>query len=218
MAGLLVSHWFVEFFALYVVSVTAAVFGATNVPAMTVAAGVVGSGAIGVFILVERASLGFGRLRPEIATVYDPAFWAVERHWKLSDTPLTALFAGTPMRNLITRLLGVKIGRKVFDDGCFLSERTLVEIGEGANLNQAAVIQAHSLEEGVFKSDYVRVGADCSVGPGAFVHYGVTMHENTCLDADSFLMKGEITPAHSHWRGNPARLVRRRASAPAKSR
>jgi non-ribosomal peptide synthetase-like protein len=218
MAGLLVSRWFVEFFALYVVSVTAAVFGATNVPAMTVAAGVVGSGAIGVFILVERASLGFGRLRPEIATVYDPAFWAVERHWKLSDTPLTALFAGTPMRNLITRLLGVKIGRKVFDDGCFLSERTLVEIGEGANLNQAVVIQAHSLEEGVFKSDYVRVGADCSVGPGAFVHYGVTMHENTCLDADSFLMKGEITPAHSHWRGNPARLVRRRASAPAKSR
>jgi non-ribosomal peptide synthetase-like protein len=185
---------------------------------MTVAAGVVGVGAIGVYILVERASLGFGRLKPEIATVYDPAFWAVERHWKLSDTPLTALFAGTPMRNLITRLLGVKIGRKVFDDGCTLSERTLVEIGDGANLNQASVIQSHSLEEGVFKSDYVRIGAGCSVGPGAFVHYGVTMHENTCLDADSFLMKGEITPARSRWRGNPARLVRRRASSPAQRR
>jgi len=218
MAGLLVSRWFVQFFALYVVGVTAAIFGATDFLAMTVAAGVVGVGAIGVYILVERASLGFGRLKPEIATVYDPAFWAVERHWKLSDTPLTALFAGTPMRNLITRLLGVKIGRKVFDDGCTLSERTLVEIGDGANLNQASVIQSHSLEEGVFKSDYVRIGAGCSVGPGAFVHYGVTMHENTCLDADSFLMKGEITPARSRWRGNPARLVRRRASSPAQRR
>jgi non-ribosomal peptide synthetase-like protein len=217
MAGLLVSRWFVEFFALYVISVTTAVFGATNFPAMTAAAGVAAVGAIGVYILVERASLGFGRLKPEIATVYDLAFWAVERHWKLSDTPLTALFAGTPMRNLITRLLGVKIGRKVFDDGCILSERTLVEIGDSVNLNQASVIQSHSLEEGVFKSDYVRIGAGCSFGPGAFVHYGVTMQDNTCLGADSFLMKGEITPAHSRWRGNPARLVRRRASAAAGS-
>jgi non-ribosomal peptide synthetase-like protein len=207
----------VEFFALYVISVTTAVFGATNFPAMTAAAGVAAVGAIGVYILVERASLGFGRLKPEIATVYDLAFWAVERHWKLSDTPLTALFAGTPMRNLITRLLGVKIGRKVFDDGCILSERTLVEIGDSVNLNQASVIQSHSLEEGVFKSDYVRIGAGCSFGPGAFVHYGVTMQDNTCLGADSFLMKGEITPAHSRWRGNPARLVRRRASAAAGS-
>jgi hypothetical protein len=33
------------------------------------------------------------------------------------------------------------------------------------------------------------------------------MNENTHLDADAFLMKGEITPAGSRWRGNPARLV-----------
>jgi hypothetical protein len=33
------------------------------------------------------------------------------------------------------------------------------------------------------------------------------MHEGTRLDADSFLMKGEITPPRSRWRGNPARLV-----------
>ena len=33
------------------------------------------------------------------------------------------------------------------------------------------------------------------------------MHEKTILDADSFLMKGEITPPRSHWRGNPAKLI-----------
>ncbi len=57
----------------------------------------------------------------------------------------------------------------------------------------------------------MRIGDDCSLGVGAFVHYGVTMHENTHLDADSFLMKGEITPAGSRWRGNPARLVNGRS-------
>ena len=128
--------------------------------------------------------------------------------------PLSYLFSGTPMRNVVSRLLGAKIGRKVFDDGCLLSERTLVEIGDYANLNHASFIQSHSLEEGVFKSDFVRIGAGCSLGVGAFVHYGVVMHEETRLDADSFLMKGEITPPHSRWRGNPARLVSRRFAPP----
>ena len=211
MAGLLASRWLIAFFAIYAFALTADVFGATNLIAMTLAAGVVFIVSIGVFVVIERASIGFGRLTPEIATVYDPSFWRVERHWKLSDTPLTALFAGTPMRNAISRLLGVRIGRRVFDDGCVLTERTLVEIGDEANLNQGSIVQAHSLEEGVFKSDHVRIGAGSSLGVGSFVHYGVVMHEKTRLDADSFLMKGEITPAHSRWRGNPARLVQRRA-------
>jgi len=39
------------------------------------------------------------------------------------------------------------------------------------------------------------------------------MHEKTILDADSFLMKGEITPPRSRWRGNPARLIQAHAAA-----
>jgi acetyltransferase-like isoleucine patch superfamily enzyme len=61
----------------------------------------------------------------------------------------------------------------------------------------------------------VRIGAGASVGAGALVHYGVTMGEGTRLDADAFLMKGEVTPPGSRWRGNPARLV---SSAPAAAR
>ena len=213
-AAFLVLRWFVQFLALCVMTLSAEIFGVTNFPAMAIAAGVVLVGALGVFVFVERASIGFGRLEPDLATVYDPAFWRVERHWKLSDTPLSYLFAGTPLRNVVSRLLGVRIGRRVFDDGCLLSERTLVEIGDYANLNHASFIQSHSLEEGVFKSDVVRIGAGSSLGVGAFVHYGVVMHEETCLDADSFLMKGEITPPHSRWRGNPARLVSRRIEPP----
>jgi hypothetical protein len=29
------------------------------------------------------------------------------------------------------------------------------------------------------------------------------------LDADSFLMKGEVLESHTGWRGNPAKLARR---------
>ena len=46
-------------------------------------------------------------------------------------------------------------------------------------------------------------------GAAAFVHYGVIMGERAVLDADSFLMKGEVLDPHSCWRGNPAKLYRR---------
>ena len=39
------------------------------------------------------------------------------------------------------------------------------------------------------------------------------MNEKTVLDADSFLMKGEITPPRSRWRGNPAKLIDARPAA-----
>ena len=70
--------------------------------------------------------------------------------------------------------MGMKVGRKVFDCSRSITERTLTEVGDYANLNEGCVLQAHSLEEGVFKSDYIRLGSGCSIGPGAFVHYGVT--------------------------------------------
>jgi hypothetical protein len=34
------------------------------------------------------------------------------------------------------------------------------------------------------------------------------MGDHVVLDADSFLMKGEVLDSHTGWRGNPAKLVR----------
>jgi non-ribosomal peptide synthetase-like protein len=166
-------------------------------------------GAILYFGLLERLTLGFKRLQPKIATIYEPYFWFHERHWKLSDSPIVRLFPGTPFKNLISRLVGVRIGRKVYDGGCIMTDRTLVEIGDYANLNEASVLQAHSLEEGAFKSDLVRIGKACTLGPAAFAHYGVTMGDHSVLAADSFLMKGEVLDPHTVWCGNPAKLCRR---------
>ena len=71
------------------------------------------------------------------------------------------------------------------------------------NLNEGCVIQCYSLEDRVFKSDYVKIGNGCSIGNAAFVHYGVIMGDNVVLDPDSFLMKGEILDHGAHWGGKP---------------
>ncbi|SIQ45372.1 non-ribosomal peptide synthetase terminal domain of unknown function [Rhizobium sp. RU35A] len=162
--------------------------------------------AIPFYILMEWASLRFRKLQPQMTTIYDKTFWSHERHWKVADSPIVRLFPGTPFKPMILRALGVKVGKRVFDDGSNLTERSLVEIGDDVTLNEGCVIQAHSLEEGAFKSDHIRIGNGCTLSPAAFVHYGVVMGDGSVADVDSFIMKGEILEPNSIWRGNPAKL------------
>jgi non-ribosomal peptide synthetase-like protein len=154
---------------------------------------------------LERATLGLGSLRASVVSMYDDYFLFHERHWKFCSYLLPMLFKGTPFKNVISRLLGVKLGRMVFDDGCWFADKTLITVGDYANLNDSTGLQGHSLEEGVFKSDYIVVGNGCSLAPEAFVHYGVRIGDNVVIDPDSFVMKGESADANTTWRGNPAK-------------
>ena len=155
------------------------------------------------FVLVERLSTMFRDLQPQYCSIYDPYFWWHERFWKLSWQPL--ILDGTPFKNLTWRLQGVRIGKRVFDDGCAIVEKTLVTIGDHCTLGVRSIIQAHSQESGAFKSDRIAIGAGCTLGIASLVHYGATMGDGAVLASDSFLMKGEQVPAQERWGGNPAR-------------
>ncbi|WP_181795541.1 Pls/PosA family non-ribosomal peptide synthetase [Streptomyces sp. WELS2] len=155
------------------------------------------------YVLVERCMTGFRALRPQLCSIYDRNFWLHERLWKIPVQYLN-IFNGTPYKSLVWRLLGVRMGRRVFDDGCFMTERTLAAVGDECTLNAGSKIQCHSQEDGTFKSDGITLGARCTLGVAAHVHYGVTMGEGSVLAPDSFLMKGEEVPPNAHWGGNPA--------------
>ncbi|MEV4757723.1 Pls/PosA family non-ribosomal peptide synthetase [Micromonospora sp. NPDC049559] len=160
-------------------------------------------------VALEWTSLGFRRLRPLYCSIYDPRFWRHERYWKLAEVGFLALFNGTPFKPLVLRMLGVRVGRRVYDDGCGMPERSLVEIGDYCTLSEGSILHTHSLEDGTFKSDRVRLGNGCSVGTGALVHYGADLADGVVVAPDSFVMKGSSAPAYTIWRGNPARLVSR---------
>ena len=64
-------------------------------------------------------------------------------------------------------------------------------IGDDCTLNAGSVVQCHSQEDGAFKSDRIAIGSGCTLGVGAFVHYGVTIGDGASSARDSFLMKGE---------------------------
>jgi non-ribosomal peptide synthetase-like protein len=170
---------------------------------------------IGYFVLVERVVTGFRALQPRFCSIYQPAFWEHERFWKVPSVAYIQMFNGTPFKSVVWRLLGVRVGRRVLDDGCSIVERTLVRIGSECTLNAGSILQSHSLEDGTFKSDHIVVGDRCTIGTGAFMHYGIVMGDDAVLDADSFLMKGEHVPPGSRWQGNPAADARATRAVPA---
>src|SRR6266571_4115621 len=157
------------------------------------------------YALVERCFETLGPPPPAICSIYDPGFWWVERVWKLHPISFMHLFDGTPFKSVLWRLIGVRFGKRVFDDGVFISEPPLTVIGDECVLNQQSIVQCDSQEDGTYKSGPMTIGSGCTIGVGAFVHYGVTMEDDSVLAADSFLMKGETVPRASRWGGNPAR-------------
>ncbi|HVH23632.1 MAG TPA: Pls/PosA family non-ribosomal peptide synthetase, partial [Pseudonocardia sp.] len=157
-------------------------------------------------VLQERASAGFRRLSPQFCSIYDPYFWWHERFWKLSGQ--AEVLNGTPFKGWTWRMVGLRVGRRVFVDGCGITEMTLVSIGDDVVLNAGSTLQSHSMEDGTFKSDHITIGNGVTLGTGAFVHYGARIGDGALVAADAFLMKGEQVPAGSVWRGNPAQPVR----------
>ena len=157
------------------------------------------------YAAVEGCFEKLGPPPPAICSIYDRRFWWVERVWKLHPINFLHLFDGTPFKSLLWRVIGVRMGRRVFDDGTYISEPTLTAVGDECVLNHRTIIQCDSQEDGTYKSGRTTIGAGCTLGVGSFIHYGVTMGDGAVLAADSFLMKGEDVPPGAGWGGNPAR-------------
>ncbi|MDX2702985.1 phosphopantetheine-binding protein [Streptomyces sp. PA03-6a] len=206
MALHLLARWVFFFWVALVVSVAADLYDALGVSVIALANILTLAFTVADMVLSERIATGFRGLRPLYCSIYERPFWRHERYWKVTSVSEAIMFFnGTPFKSVIWRWLGVRVGRRVFDDGCYFPERSLVAVGDECVLNEGSRIQCHSQEDGTFKSDHSALGAGCTLGVGALVHYGVTMGDEAVLAPDAFLMKGEEMPPGAHWAGNPAR-------------
>ncbi|HEX3610282.1 MAG TPA: Pls/PosA family non-ribosomal peptide synthetase [Sporichthyaceae bacterium] len=163
----------------------------------------------GVFLMlfymaVERAVTHYATLVPDGVSIYDNKFWRHERYWKIPNRGYVQFLAGTPLKPIFWRMLGMKVGRQVFDDGAAFPEKSFMTIGDFVTLNLASGVQTHSQEDGAFKSARSEVCAGATLGVASFVHYGTRIGAGAVIAAGSFLMKGEQVPDGEHWGGNPA--------------
>jgi non-ribosomal peptide synthetase-like protein len=209
----LFSNWFLVFLQATSTLVAIALFPLFGLAGVFVTGGVSFVVSLLWMWLVERGVLRFGSLRPRVVPLLDRYFWFHERTWKLTGLWFIApMFAGTPFKNWFSRMEGVRLGAKVFDDGAYFDEYTLIEVGDMANLNSHCVMQPHSLEERVFKSGRITLGEGATLGCAANLHYDIVLGDYVSVEQNAFVMKGEVLDEDTTWRGNPARSLGRSPS------
>ena len=149
-----------------------------------------------------------GRYRPFVRPLWTPFVWRLElvnALYEFLAAPLALeAFQGTPFLPWYLRLLGARIGRRVYIDTTGFLEWDLVELGDRAALNEDCIMQTHLFEDRVLKASKLRIGADCAVGAASVVLYDAEMEDGARLDALSLIMKGETLPANTAWLGSPA--------------
>ena len=76
---------------------------------------------------------------------------------------------GTPLLTVWFRMLGSTVGRGVWCETYWLPEADLVELGDGATVNQGSVVQTHLFHDRMLNTDVVRLGAGATLGPNSVI-------------------------------------------------
>lgn len=172
-------------------------------PALCLGCGVLA----GLFVVAAKWVL-IGRYAPGERPLWSHFVWRTELitalHENLANPFLVDMLTGTPLAPVFFRLMGSRIGRRVYMETTCLTEFDLIHVGDGACLNADCTLQTHLFEDRVMKMSRIDVGPGCTVGQQAVVLYDSSMSEGATLAELSLLMKGESLPSNTRWQGSPA--------------
>lgn len=164
-------------------------------------------------IIISLKWLLVGRYRESATPMWTPFVWCSELITALFDTFISPFlleaFLGTPFVALFLRLLGAKIGKRVFINTLYFSEFDLIKIEDDVCLNRDTTIQTHLYEDRIFKMSNIKIEKGCTVGDRSIVLYDTIMKHHSSLGNLSLLMKGEVLYPNSDWEGIPAKRIYR---------
>jgi non-ribosomal peptide synthetase-like protein len=168
-----------------------------------------GCGLAACFFTILAKWLLVWRYRPGEKPLWSTFVWRNELlnalHEHVAGPFLVGSLTGTPFICWYFRLLGSRIGRRVYMETTDLSEFDLACIGDEAALNADCTVQTHLFEDRVMKMSTIEIDSGCNVGAGSLVLYDTCMKAGSTIGPLSLLMKGETLPAGSQWEGVPAR-------------
>jgi len=153
-------------------------------------------------IAVKWTVLGRARAgRYPLWGAYYLRFWLVRN--TIAGLHLSRL-SGTPLLPWALRLLGARVGSDVHLDSDEIAAFDLVEIGDGACVDEGASLVGAEVESGVLILGTVRVGRGCFVGARSVLRPGTVMEDGARLDDLSLLPAGGRVPRGETWAGSPA--------------
>lgn len=155
-------------------------------------------------------TLLIGRYKPDARPLWSTFVWRNEFINSISENLVYPffefMFLGTPFAPIYFRIMGCKIGKKIFMETTEITEFDLVTIGDDSALNYGCTIQTHLFEDRVMKMSAVNIGNACTIGSLSVILYDTRMYDHSSLQGLSLIMKGESLPKNTHWQGSPCQL------------
>jgi acetyltransferase-like isoleucine patch superfamily enzyme len=123
------------------------------------------------------------------------------------------VFRASPLWTLYMRWNGARIGRGVHINSLSISDHNMLEFGDGVVIGESVHLSGHTVEGGVVKTGYVRLGKGVTVGLGSMVAIGVEAGERCQIGALSVVPKNTKLEPDSVYVGVPARKIDRTSRA-----
>jgi non-ribosomal peptide synthetase-like protein len=148
-----------------------------------------------------------GRHRRSEQPLWSSFVWRNELADTFVEVLATPWFAGlatgSPLINLWFRAMGARVGRGVWCESYWLPEPDLVELGDGATVNQGSVVQTHLFHDRLLVTDTVQLRRGATLGPNSVVLPAAVLGRHATVGPVSLVMRGETVPDKTRWIGNP---------------
>jgi non-ribosomal peptide synthetase-like protein len=125
----------------------------------------------------------------------------------LSVPFLLDFLRGTVWLPFMLRLLGAKIGKRVWLNTTDITEYGMVSISDDAALNEGSGPQTHLFEDRVMKVGPVKIGARSSIGTRSIILYDSEVGDDVNIEPLSLVMKGEKLQNGTKWAGSPVKAM-----------
>lgn len=113
----------------------------------------------------------------------------------------------SPISNLFYQMMGMKIGKGVVINTTWISDPSMIELGNKVTLGGSVTIVAHYGQGGILILAPVKIGDNCTIGLKSSIMGGVTIGEGAKLLPHSVVMPKTVIPPGETWGGVPAQRV-----------
>ncbi|MDV8002297.1 Pls/PosA family non-ribosomal peptide synthetase [Rhodococcus sp. IEGM 1408] len=165
------------------------------------------AGLVALFVSVLAKWLFVGRIRAGEQPLWSSFVWrneVADSFVELLAAPWMARPAtGTPILNVMLRMLGSRIGRGVWCESYWLPEADLISLGDGATVNRGCVLQTHLFHDRIMQIDRVTMEKGATLGCHCVTLPASSIGDGTTVGPASLVMRGDRIPAGTRWQGNP---------------
>lgn len=123
-------------------------------------------------------------------------------------------FRSSPLWTWYMKLNGARIGRGVYINSLSISDHNMLEMGDGVVIGESVHLSGHTVEGGLVKTGFVRLGRGVTVGLGSMVGIGVEAGDRCQIGALSVVPKNSRLDADTIYAGVPARRIEKSSPNP----